>query len=48
MNKLKGERRKDANGRWYKQTEHGRIYERISKEDLIDKGFHTHGVTRED
>ena len=42
MRELKGKREKDINGRWYKQTEHGRIYERTSKKDLIDQGFHNY------
>ena len=48
MNKLKGKRRKDANGRYYLATPYGRIYEGISKRDLIDGGYHTHGVNRRD
>ena len=48
MRELKGKREKDVNGRWYLSTEYGRVYEGVSKEDLIDGGFHTHGVTRED
>ena len=31
MRELKGKREKDVNGRWYKKTPQGRIYERISK-----------------
>ena len=40
MKELKGKREKDVNGRWYLATKHGRVYERISKKDLIDQGFH--------
>jgi len=46
MEKLKGERRKDANGRYYLATPYGRVYERISKDKLIDGGFHTHGGSK--
>ena len=48
MNKLKGEIRKDVNGMPYRQTKYGRIYERISKSDLICGGYHAHGVNRRD
>ena len=48
MNKLKGKRRKDANGRYYLATSYGRVYERISKEDLICGGFHSHRTTMVD
>ena len=40
MKKLKGERKQDKYGRWYTQTSVGRFYDRISKDKLIDGGFH--------
>jgi len=40
MKKLKGERKQDKYGRWYIQTDSGRYYDTISKDKLIDGGFH--------
>ena len=43
MEKLKGNRVEHANGMWYTKTEYGRVYDSISKDRLIDGGFHSYG-----